>query len=84
MQHLSKENKQFIAFQLLSDMIFRLDQTIYGKDELLQFYRSKYQNNTIETKKINDFEKKYESKDAVKWFPKDCLFISSIKSIPSN
>ena len=35
--HLSKENKQFIAFQLLLDMLLRLDQTSYAKQELLQF-----------------------------------------------
>lgn len=40
-RHLSKENKQFINFQLLLDIILRLDQTKFDKDELIQFCRAK-------------------------------------------
>ncbi|CAF3373462.1 unnamed protein product [Rotaria socialis] len=70
-RNLSKENKQFIAFQVLIDMILRLDQNKYAKDELLEFCRSKYENEPIEMRKINDFEQNYESKDAAKWYTKD-------------
>ncbi|CAF3415811.1 unnamed protein product [Rotaria sp. Silwood2] len=72
-RHLSKENEQFIAFKLLLDMILRLDQTKYSKDELLEFCRSKYANDPIEIKKIKDFEDNYESNDAVKWYTKNCF-----------
>ncbi|CAF1005995.1 unnamed protein product [Adineta steineri] len=70
-RHLSKENKQFIAFQLLLDLILRLEQTSYAKQELLEFARSKYQNNPAQLKEIDDFETNYRSEDAVKWFSKD-------------
>jgi hypothetical protein len=70
-RHLSKENKQFIAFQLLLDMILRLEPTEYAKRELLQFSRSKYQNDPIELSKIDDFEGNYRSEDAAKWYTKD-------------
>jgi hypothetical protein len=70
-RHLSKENKQFIAFQLLLDMILRLDQSEYAKKELLQFCRLKYQDDSIELKKIDDFEENYRSEDAAKWYTKD-------------
>ncbi|CAF0725615.1 unnamed protein product [Adineta steineri] len=70
-RHLSKENKQFIAFQLLLDFILRLEQTSYAKQEFLQFSRSKYENNPAQLKEIADFERNYRSEDAVKWFSKD-------------
>jgi hypothetical protein len=72
-RHLSKENKQFIAFQLLLDMMLRLDQTIYAKQEFLEFSRSKYQHDSTELKKIDDFEQNYQSEDAAKWYTKDCF-----------
>ncbi|CAF0725557.1 unnamed protein product [Adineta steineri] len=70
-RHLSKENKQFIAFQLLLDFILRLEQTFYAKQEFLQFSRSKYENNPAQLKEIDDFERNYRPKDAVTWFSKD-------------
>ena len=77
-RHLSKENKQFIAFQLLLDMILRLEPTEYAKRELLEFSRSKYQNDPIELRKIDDFEENYRSEDAAKWYTRDSFFISFI------
>ncbi|CAF3961504.1 unnamed protein product, partial [Adineta steineri] len=70
-RHLSKENKQFIAFQLLLDFILRLEQTSYAKQELLEFARSKYQNNPAQLAEIDDFKRDYRPEDAVKWFSKD-------------
>jgi hypothetical protein len=70
-RHLSKENKQFIAFQLLVDLILRLEQNNYAKQELIEICRSKYQHDPIELKKINDFGKNYRSEDAAKWYTKD-------------
>ena len=70
-RHLSKENKQFIAFQLLLDMILRLEPTEYAKREILEFSRSKYQDDPIELSKTDDFEGNYLSEDAAKWYTKD-------------
>jgi hypothetical protein len=70
-RHLAKENKQFIAFQLLMDMLLRLDQNKYAKDELLLFCRSKYSYNLTELRKIDDFEESYRSEDAAKWYTRD-------------
>jgi hypothetical protein len=72
-RNLSKENKQFIAFQLLLDILLRLEPTQYAKDELIQFSRSKYQDDPIELRKINEFNNEYHSDDAMKWFTKDCF-----------
>ncbi len=57
-RNLSKENKQFVAFQLLVDLILRADQTVYTKAELIEFSRARYNNDLRESKKIDDFEKK--------------------------
>ena len=70
-RHLSRENKQFIAFQLLLDMILRLEPTEYAKREILEFSRSKYQNDPTKLRKIDDFEENYRSEDAAKWYTKD-------------
>ncbi|UJR06839.1 hypothetical protein I4U23_011127 [Adineta vaga] len=70
-RHLPNEHKQFIVFQLILDILLRLDQTLYAKKELLQFSRSKYENDPMELKKIDDFENYYESEHAVKWYTKD-------------
>ncbi|CAF0736973.1 unnamed protein product [Adineta steineri] len=70
-RHLSKENNQFIAFQLLLDFILRLEQTFYAEQELLEFARSKYESNPAQLAEIDDFERNYRPEDAVKWFSKD-------------
>ena len=70
-RQLSQEKKQFTGFQLLLDMILRLDQSEYAKKELLQFCRLNYQNDSIELRKIDDFEENYRSEDAAKWYTKD-------------
>jgi hypothetical protein len=72
-RNLSKENKQFIAFQLLLDIILRLDQTKYAKQELLQFFTSKYQHDPAELRNIEKFANEYQSKDAARWYSKGCF-----------
>jgi hypothetical protein len=69
-RNLSKENKQFIAFQLLVDLILRLEQNNYAKQELIEFCRSRCDDNSAQLKNINDFEENYRSEDAAKWFTK--------------
>jgi hypothetical protein len=80
-RNLSKENKQSIGFQLLLDMILRLEQTEYAKQELLQFSRSKYQHDPIQLKKIDDFEKNYQSEDATKWYTKDSFLYQLLNEL---
>jgi hypothetical protein len=70
-RHLSKENKQFIAFQLLLDIILRLDQTSYAKAELLEFCRSKYHDKPKQLEEIGNFDRDYQSENAAKWYTKD-------------
>ena len=70
-RNLSKENKQFIAFQLLLDIILRLDQNIYAKQELIEFCQTKYQNNPAQLNQIDDFKRNYRSEDAAKWYTKE-------------
>ena len=70
-RNLSNENKQFIALQLLLDMILRLDHNNYGKEELLEFSRSKYKDSPTELNQINDFERNYCSENAAMWYTED-------------
>jgi hypothetical protein len=79
--NLRDKNKQLIGFQLLLDMILRLDQTKYAKDELLEFCRLKYQDNSIRMKEIDEFERSYRSEDAVKWYTKNCFLYRLINQL---
>jgi hypothetical protein len=63
-----RENKQHIGFQLLLDMIFRLDSTEYSKQELFEYCRSKYQHDPRKLQRINEFEVHYQSRNAIEWY----------------
>jgi len=66
-----KENKQSIGFQVLLDMILRLKQTEYAKQELFEFARSKYQRDPTQLEKIDNCKRNYQSEDAAKWYTED-------------
>ena len=64
-RHLSKENMQFVGFQVLVDMVLRLEQSAYAKEELLEFCRPR-----CSEKEMKEFEETYKSTDALKWYTK--------------
>jgi hypothetical protein len=70
---ISKADAAFLRFQLLIDMILRLDHTDYAKDEMLELCREKFASNSAELTKIDVFEKTYMAKNAITWYTKDCF-----------
>ncbi|CAF4260569.1 unnamed protein product, partial [Rotaria sordida] len=48
------------------------------KEKLLKYCRRRYASNSTQLKHIDDFEKAYESKDALRWYSKDCFLFSSL------
>ncbi|CAF1181114.1 unnamed protein product [Adineta steineri] len=70
---LTHEDAAFIQFQLLIDMILRLEHNHIAKSELLEVCRANLSSNPSELEKINAFEQTYQSKDAAKWYTKDCF-----------
>ncbi len=62
------ENGPFIAFQLFLDLILRLDQTEYAREEMIQMCRLKYANSSTDLDKIDEFEQIYRHENAIKWY----------------
>jgi hypothetical protein len=70
---LTLDNGPFLAFQLLIDIMLRLDQNEFARDELLEVSRHYYANDPIQLKRIDEFEHTYTPKDAIKWYTNNCF-----------
>ena len=70
---ISKVDAAFLRFQLLIDMILRLDHTDFAKDEMLELCREKFASDSAELTKIDTFEKTCAAKNAITWYTKDCF-----------
>lgn len=70
---LSQENTAFLRFQLLVDIILRLDHNDFAKNEMLEMCKAKFISDPIELAKIDIFEKTYVPKNAITWYTKDCF-----------
>ncbi|CAF1561418.1 unnamed protein product, partial [Didymodactylos carnosus] len=68
---LTIDSAQFLGFQLLMDMILRLDQTYTVKQEMLEACQLRYKNDSYSLREINEFERTYKSEDAVTWYTRD-------------
>ncbi|CAF1412121.1 unnamed protein product [Adineta steineri] len=62
------ENSSFLAFQLLTDIMLRLHQTEFARQEMIEMCRLKYKNNLTNLEKINEFESSYQHSDALEWY----------------
>ncbi|CAF4286022.1 unnamed protein product, partial [Rotaria magnacalcarata] len=49
-----------------------------GKEKLLKYCRRRYASNSTQLRNIDEFERTYESKDALRWYSKDCFLFSSL------
>ncbi|UJR11682.1 hypothetical protein I4U23_015863 [Adineta vaga] len=79
-RHLTLENGSFLAFQLLIDMMLRLDQNDFARQELLEVCREFYADNEIELKKIDHFARTYDPQDAIKWYTTNCFLYRLMNS----
>ncbi|CAF0995776.1 unnamed protein product [Adineta steineri] len=68
---LINENSSFLAFQLLTDIMLRLYQTEFARQEMIEMCRLKYENNPTDKEKINEFESSYQHSDALEWYTKN-------------
>ncbi|CAF4212444.1 unnamed protein product, partial [Rotaria magnacalcarata] len=48
------------------------------KENLLRYCRQCYASNPTQLKHIDEFERNYQSKDAIRWYTKDCFLFSSL------
>ncbi|CAF0929961.1 unnamed protein product [Rotaria sp. Silwood1] len=74
----------FLAFQLLIDMMLRLDRTGFARDELLEVCRERYSHDSIELQRIDHFEQTYDAKHAIKWYTTDCFIYRIINESLRN
>jgi hypothetical protein len=70
-RYLNVENGSFLAFQLLVDIMLRLDRTDYAREEMIEMCRLKYVGSPVDLKKIDEFEQTYTHQDAAKWYTTD-------------
>jgi tetratricopeptide (TPR) repeat protein len=70
-QDLTKDEAGFLWSQILIEILLNFPQTSQSKDELIHECRRHYRNNNSQQKKIAEFEKTYNSSNALLWFTKD-------------
>ncbi|CAF1217907.1 unnamed protein product [Adineta ricciae] len=81
---LTLENGSFLASQLFIDMMLRLDQNDFARNELLDVCREAYAEDTVELKKIDHFDATYDPRDAIKWYSVDCFLYRLINRALRN
>ncbi|CAF4145855.1 unnamed protein product, partial [Rotaria sordida] len=70
-RNLSEEKAKFMWFQLLIEIIFRLNCNEYDCRQMLDECRAKYIGNAAELKKMDEFQSSFKPEDAIKWYTRD-------------
>jgi hypothetical protein len=70
-RYLNFENGSFLAFQLLIDLMLRLNQTESAWQEMIEVCRQQYANSSTDLGEIGKFEKTYCHEDAIRWYTTD-------------
>ena len=82
---LSKQSGLFIWFQLFKFVILRLPNDQQAKDEMIETCRNYYRGNKLELNLIDEFEREYQSKDAIYWYSKQSFVYRLInKALRTN
>ncbi|CAF4026129.1 unnamed protein product [Rotaria sp. Silwood2] len=68
---LSKESGEFIWFQLFNYVMARFPRIEQAKQEMIEMCRQYYHGNTKELKLISQFEREYQSEEAIYWYAKE-------------
>ena len=69
-KNLSAENSKFVWSQMYLEILLRLDREGLSKSrqETIKLCRERHKNNPKQLDSINDFEKSYKRKEALKWY----------------
>ncbi|UJR24415.1 hypothetical protein I4U23_005791 [Adineta vaga] len=70
-RYLDNKNGPFLAFQLLIDLILRLHQTEFARQEMIEMFQYKYADSPNDLKKIDEFNKTFRKENAIKWYTSD-------------
>ena len=74
-------NGKFVFSQVLIDCLLRLESTDQDRNELLQLLKQEYKGNTDELYNIKNFELKYQSNEALRWYTKESFFYRTLNSV---
>ncbi|CAF5040550.1 unnamed protein product [Rotaria sp. Silwood1] len=67
----NQQEASFMYFQLLIDTLLEIKHKSITKKQLIDELRLQYKNNNTELIKIDEFEKTYDSNEAIKWYTRD-------------
>ncbi|CAF4038652.1 unnamed protein product [Rotaria sp. Silwood1] len=70
-RNLSEEKAKYMWFQLLIEIIFRLNYNEYDCRQMLDECRAKYIDNAAELKKMDEFQSTFKPEDIIKWYTRD-------------
>ncbi|CAF2800420.1 unnamed protein product [Rotaria sp. Silwood2] len=62
--------------QLLKQILLSFEPTEHSKQEMIDFYREKYADNKYQLLEIDEFQEKYNSNEAIKWYTRQCFLYS--------
>ncbi|CAF1298873.1 unnamed protein product, partial [Rotaria sordida] len=68
---LTDTSAEFLWFHVFKDVVIRLPHDVHTKQEMLDASRHYYRNNIQELKRIDEFERMYQSEEAIKWYTKN-------------
>jgi tetratricopeptide (TPR) repeat protein len=67
---LSKESSEFLWFQLFNYVIARLPRNQQAKQQMIEICKQYYRGNVKELKLIDEFDREYQSENAIRWYSK--------------
>ena len=72
-QNLSKNGLAFIRFQLIIEILLRMNTDQQAKKVMVEECRRYYRSNIEEQKIITEFENKFRAQDAIWWYTRPCF-----------
>ncbi|CAF3698986.1 unnamed protein product, partial [Adineta steineri] len=73
-------NGQFVFSQLLIDCLLRLTSNEMDKNELIDYYKKKYEGNRVELANLNEFQKDYSPEKALWWYTRESFFYKTLNA----
>ncbi|CAF3688350.1 unnamed protein product [Rotaria socialis] len=71
LRDLSNESARFMWFQMLIEILIKMEHTDEAKSDLIEICRKQYKNDLVQSKRIDEFEKTYTADKAASWYTRD-------------
>ncbi|CAF4537889.1 unnamed protein product, partial [Rotaria socialis] len=72
-EDLSQGSIEFLLSQILKHVLSGLPKNEQAKHQMIQICKEHYWRNAKEIKRIEEFERTYQSRDAIRWYSKQCF-----------